>query len=80
MSPTQGCRVRLVTRHGTLVGYCDVAVQTSKDLPLLPEVITLKGGDGRTFVVIRVGDKSEMPTYREQTFDWADNFQLPVKP
>ncbi len=74
-------RARLTTRHGTLVGYCDVRTQTTPDLPILPEVITIKG-DGRTFVrnpddrldaAIRLEVSCPPPSYREQTFDWADN-------
>ncbi len=76
-------RARLLTRHGAFVGYCDVPVQTSKDLPALPEVITLRGGDGRTFIRYPAADHQTrngvLPSYREQTFDWAENFRLEVQ-
>jgi hypothetical protein len=36
-------RARLSDRYGTFVGYCDVPEQTAKNVPVLPEVICLRG-------------------------------------
>jgi hypothetical protein len=59
-----------------------VRLQTSNDLPTLPEVITIwkSGPDSRTFIRDEQRDggtkRSPVPSYREQSFDWAENFGL----
>lgn len=74
MSPRRGTTVQLVTRQGTLVGYCDVPL----DLPSLPEVISIVSG--RTFVLVSpTPADAAFVVYREQTFEWGENFRHEVQ-
>ena len=84
-------RARLTDRHGVLVGYCDVPElpPSAKDLPALPEVISLRRFDrgapeGRTFIHTGLPDNAltrerSIPSYREAIFEWAENFRLDPK-
>jgi hypothetical protein len=44
-------RARLTDRHGAFIGYCDVPEQSAKDLPALPEAISLKDGTDPSYMV-----------------------------
>jgi hypothetical protein len=69
--------VQLRTRYGTHVGYADVETQNKKNVhaPVLPEIISLQGTDGRTFA--RDWDTEDlMAVFVERSFDWGTNFRL----